>query len=108
MALRAVIMCLVPVSSQAQRGKEEEEKGEWKSNKNWYVWVFLKWWTSKPLVSAKTTCLTQITTGSPNFRKPSYNQSKLGSNTSVIRTNRILRLDIDEGWYITSQYITKE
>jgi hypothetical protein len=26
----------------------------------------------------------------------------------VLRTNRILRLDIDEGWYITSQYITTE
>jgi hypothetical protein len=26
-----------------------------------------------------------------------YNQRKLGSNTSVLRTNRIVRLDIDEG-----------
>jgi len=35
-------------------------------------------------------------------------QRKLGSNTSLLRTNRILRLDIDEAWYITSQYMTKE
>ena len=26
-----------------------------------------------------------------------YNQRTLGSNTSVLRTNRIVRLDIDEG-----------
>jgi len=34
------------------------------------------------------------------------NQRKLGSNTSVLRTNRIVRLDLDEGWCETLHYIT--
>ena len=33
------------------------------------------------------------------------NQGKLGSNTSVLRTNRIVRLDLDEGWCATLHYI---
>ena len=49
--------------------------------------------------------------------KYTYYQRKLGSNTSVLRTNRILRLemmkggarlrlDLDEGWCETLHYIT--
>ena len=34
------------------------------------------------------------------------NRRKLGSNTSVIWTNRIVRLDLDEGWCETLHYIT--
>ena len=33
------------------------------------------------------------------------NQGKLGSNTSVLRTNRIVRLDLDEGCCATLHYI---
>ena len=38
---------------------------------------------------------------------PNY-QRKLGSNTSVLRTNRLVRLDIDEGWSAVWHHITKE
>ena len=36
----------------------------------------------------------------------SHYQRKLGSNTSVLRTNRIVTLDLDEGWCETLHYIT--
>ena len=36
-----------------------------------------------------------------------YNQRKLGSNTSVLRTNRIVRLDIDEGRCETWHHIVR-
>ena len=35
----------------------------------------------------------------------SIDQRKFGSNTSVLRTNRIVRLDIDEGWCATWHHI---
>ena len=35
-----------------------------------------------------------------------YDQRKLGSNTSVLRTNRFVRLDLDEGRCVTLHYIT--
>ena len=35
------------------------------------------------------------------FVQKNDGQRKLGSNTSVLRTSRIVRLDIDEGWCAT-------